>query len=83
MGNRPCLLGTGDEDFVVQTATTAHVLVSADPGQQEIRLIDADDLGLVSAVESAPVHTPVYGAPEIVAGAAGPPRWLTRTHSAC
>jgi hypothetical protein len=29
------------------------------------------------------VHTPVYGAPEIVAGAARPPRWLTRTHSAC
>ncbi|MFJ6016796.1 lipopolysaccharide kinase InaA family protein [Streptomyces sp. NPDC092952] len=57
--------------IVYQDLSPSNVLVSAAPEQQEIRLIDVDNLGLVSAVESAPVHTPGYGAPEIVSGRSG------------
>nr|WP_239081564.1 lipopolysaccharide kinase InaA family protein [Streptomyces sp. SID9727] len=57
--------------IVYQDLSPSNVLVSAAPEQQEIRLIDVDNLGLVSAVASAPVHTPGYGAPEIVSGRSG------------
>ncbi|MFD0254031.1 hypothetical protein ACFVGX_24340 [Streptomyces sp. NPDC127113] len=57
--------------IVYQDLSPSNVLVSAAPEQQEIRLIDVDNLGLVSAVESVPVHTPGYGAPEIVSGRSG------------
>ncbi|MGV9249635.1 protein kinase domain-containing protein [Streptomyces sp. NPDC003710] len=57
--------------IVYQDLSPSNVLVSAAPEQQEIRLIDVDNLGLVSSVDSAPVHTPGYGAPEIVAGSSG------------
>lgn len=57
--------------IVYQDLSPSNVLVSAAPEQQEIRLIDVDNLGLISAVEAAPVHTPGYGAPEIVSGSSG------------
>ncbi|MEV5677952.1 lipopolysaccharide kinase InaA family protein [Streptomyces sp. NPDC052179] len=57
--------------IVYQDLSPSNVLVSAAPEQQEIRLIDVDNLGLVSAVASSPVHTPGYGAPEIVSGRSG------------
>ncbi|MFF7655774.1 hypothetical protein ACFZCY_39145 [Streptomyces sp. NPDC007983] len=57
--------------IVYQDLSPSNVLVSASPEQREVRLIDVDNLGLVSAVESAPVHTPGYGAPEIVSGRSG------------
>ncbi|WP_439680917.1 protein kinase domain-containing protein [Embleya sp. MST-111070] len=57
--------------IVYQDLSPSNVLVSADPRQEEIRLIDVDNLGLVSTVESAPLHTPGYGAPEIVSGRSG------------
>ncbi|WP_052866790.1 protein kinase domain-containing protein [Streptomyces niger] len=57
--------------IVYQDLSPSNVLVSAAVEQQEIRLIDVDNLGLVSTVESAAVHTPGYGAPEIVAGRSG------------
>ncbi|MEV7163233.1 lipopolysaccharide kinase InaA family protein [Streptomyces microflavus] len=57
--------------IVYQDLSPSNVLVSAASEQQEIRLIDVDNLGLVSAVASSPVHTPGYGAPEIVSGRSG------------
>ncbi|MGW0486444.1 protein kinase domain-containing protein [Nonomuraea sp. NPDC003214] len=54
--------------IVYQDLSPSNVLISADPTQQEIRLIDVDNLGLISTVGSTPVHTPGYGAPEIVSG---------------
>ncbi|MFE7782295.1 protein kinase domain-containing protein [Streptomyces nigrescens] len=57
--------------IVYQDLSPSNVLVSAAPEQQEIRLIDVDNLGLVSAAESPPVYSPGYGAPEIVSGRSG------------
>ncbi|WP_333767499.1 protein kinase domain-containing protein [Streptomyces sp. IBSBF 2435] len=57
--------------IVYQDLSPANVLVSAAREQLEIRLIDVDNLGLASTAESAPVHTPGYGAPEIVSGRSG------------
>lgn len=58
--------------IVYQDLSPSNVLVSAAPEQEEIRLIDVDNLGLVSTVGSSPVHTPGYGAPEVVSGRSGP-----------
>ncbi|GGQ67111.1 protein kinase domain-containing protein [Streptomyces pilosus] len=57
--------------IVYQDLSPSNVLISAATEQEEIRLIDVDNLGLASTVGSAPVHTPGYGAPEIVSGHSG------------
>lgn len=57
--------------IVYQDLSPSNVLISAAVDQEEIRLIDVDNLGLSSAVGATPIHTPGYGAPEIVSGNSG------------
>ncbi|WP_329013141.1 protein kinase domain-containing protein [Streptomyces sp. NBC_00690] len=66
--------------IVYQDLSPSNVLVSASREQEEIRLIDVDNLGLVSAIGSGAVYTPGYGAPEIVRGRSGPTT-LTDAHA--
>ena len=54
-----------------QDLSPTNVLVSAATEQHEIRLIDADNLGLVSQLDTIPVFTPGYGAPELVSRESG------------
>ncbi|GAA3201682.1 protein kinase domain-containing protein [Actinocorallia longicatena] len=49
----------------------SNVLVSADPAHEEIWLIDADNLGVVSDVPEHGYATFGYGAPELIAGTGG------------
>jgi serine/threonine protein kinase len=47
-----------------------NFLASEDPGEHEVRLIDADNVRVVGSPEASVVFTPAYGAPELVRGSA-------------
>lgn len=51
--------------------SSENIFISTDADAYEIRLIDADNLHYESKVTTLSVHTPRYGAPELVKGRSG------------